>query len=476
MFASLLTAAAGAGEVGIRQHDVCQQHAALEQLRGDLAAVNGSLRLLAPFGAEIAGVDLVALQRSGHLRHGSGLAASLEHAMAQTGVLIFRDQGRHSGPGAAGVLSGDEQVAISRLFGAGEMHSTHGVHPKSPNEHVFRLSNDQAEGIIGPVGPAAQPRSSRQTRTQDQHAVCIPLRTAAWWRTRTHTHAHARTRTHTHAHANTHVGACAKGAEWHCDGAFKTDVFSHAGYHIVAIPAGSDAGTSFAHLGLVHDLLTDDERALFSRMISVNSNSGVVHPMLHEHPVSKRQTIFLHLAMTAAVAHVGNAGEQTALTSEEMRALFQRVNDLCNVAALHHTYQQGDLVMIDNWAVAHRAREGSFDRTRGLRVVHRTTVKSRFTLPPNPSFGLPNRYSPGLPFPASSERQPVWVEGYVGYRWRPCTPEDLAGNRGLEAVMSQTPCFPSGDRVTEGGWAEGQDEGAVNLGWARHLLALMRQL
>ena len=62
---TLLTAAAGAGEVGIRQHDVCQQHAALEQLRGDLAAVNGSLRLLAPFGAEIAGVDLVALHARG---------------------------------------------------------------------------------------------------------------------------------------------------------------------------------------------------------------------------------------------------------------------------------------------------------------------------------------------------------------------------------------------------------------------------
>ena len=278
-----------------------------------------------------------------------------------------------------------------------------------------------------------------------------------------------------------HVGVCTQGAEWHCDGSFKTDVFSHAGYHIVAIPAGDvDAGTSFAHLGLVHDMLTDDERALFSRMISVNSNSGIVHPMLHEHPVSKRQTIFLHLAMTAAVAHVGDAGGQTALTSEEMRALFRRVNDLCNTAALHHTYQQGDLVMIDNWAVAHRAREGSFDRTHGLRVVHRTTVKSRFSLPPNPSFGLPNRYPPGLPFPASSERQPVWVEGYVGFRWRPCTPEDLAGNRGLEAVMSQTPCFPSGQGVT-GGWGDmsqerqDSDHGPVGFGWSRHLQALMRQ-
>jgi len=27
---------------------------------------------------------------------------------------------------------------------------------------------------------------------------------------------------------------------------------------------------------------------------------------------------------------------------------------------------QGDLILIDNWAVAHRAREGSFDSTQGV--------------------------------------------------------------------------------------------------------------
>ena len=217
-------------------------------------------------------------------------------------------------------------------------------------------------------------------------------------------------------------------------------------------------------------MLTDDERALFRRMVSVNSNSGVVHPLLHEHPVSHRQTIFLHLAMSAAVAHVAEMGAQTALTSEEMKALFQRVNDLCNAAALHHTYEQGDLVLIDNWAVAHKAREGSFDSTRGLRVLHRTTVKGKHSLAPSPSFGLPHRFPPGLAFPASPDRQPVWVEGYVGFRWRPCTHADLAGNRDLESVMGQTPCFPRVEGVpAEWGGERGEESVGVGSGWTRHL-------
>ena len=53
-------------------------------------------------------------------------------------------------------------------------------------------------------------------------------------------------------------------------------------------------------------------------MASVNSNGGVVHPILHIHPISRRPTAFLHLAMTGAVVHVGTDGERTALTREEM--------------------------------------------------------------------------------------------------------------------------------------------------------------
>ena len=36
-----------------------------------------------------------------------------------------------------------KQVLASELFGGQEIHSTHGVHPKAPNKHIFRLSNDQ---------------------------------------------------------------------------------------------------------------------------------------------------------------------------------------------------------------------------------------------------------------------------------------------------------------------------------------------
>ena len=105
-----------------------------------------------------------------------------------------------------GILSGEEQVQCSKFWGAQEMHSTHGVHPQAPNRHIFRLSNDNSVGITG-VGP-----------------------------------------------------------QWHNDGSFEANIFSHVGYHIIRVPEqGGD--TEFVHQGAAFDALpkeTQDAKFLLS--------------------------------------------------------------------------------------------------------------------------------------------------------------------------------------------------------------------
>ena len=34
-------------------------------------------------------------------------------------------------------------MQASEYWGGRAMHSTHGVHPKAPNKHIFRLANDE---------------------------------------------------------------------------------------------------------------------------------------------------------------------------------------------------------------------------------------------------------------------------------------------------------------------------------------------
>ena len=275
-----------------------RQAKALRDVEAYLSEHSANITLLEPFGAEVRGLNLAAAMRSGILRHGGRFARSMEGLMSHVGVLVFREQA---------VMAPSEQVAASKLFGAGELHSTHGEHAKAGSADIFRLSSSSTEGIVGP------------------------------------------------------------GAEWHNDGSFATDVFSHAAYHIVKLPSdvATVAGTSFAHLGRAHDLLDDKERRLLRRMVSVNSNGGAVHPIIHEHPLSLRPSLFLHLAMTGAVVHVGGGGDDeydastaqwVALDEEEVASLLTRVSALFSDphAVYHHAYRAGDLVLIDNWAVAHR--------------------------------------------------------------------------------------------------------------------------
>lgn len=168
---------------------------------------------------------------------------------------------------AQGVLTGDKQVAASELFSGQRIHSTHGVHPKAPNKHIFQLSNRREDGILG-VGP-----------------------------------------------------------QWHNDGSFERAVFSHVGYHIIKVPENGGA-TSFSHLGAAFDALTPEEQETWARRVSVNSNSGVVHPLVHAHPISGRKSVYLHLGMTGAVLEMAKGVEQVGslehlrlLEEGEMRAL-----------------------------------------------------------------------------------------------------------------------------------------------------------
>ena len=133
-------------------------------------------------------------------------------------------------------LDAEDFLRASCWWGGRELHSTHGVHPATPggNPHIFRLSNDRRHGIPD-VGP-----------------------------------------------------------QWHNDGSFIPATFSHSGYQIVR-PPENGGGTYFAHQGAAYEALPEEKKERWGRLSSVNSASGVVHPLVHEHPISGQTCIWLHL-------------------------------------------------------------------------------------------------------------------------------------------------------------------------------------
>jgi len=258
-------------------------------------------------------------------------------------------------------LEPEDFLRASCLWGGRELHSTHGVHPETPggNPHIFRLSNDERHGIPD-VGP-----------------------------------------------------------QWHNDGSFLPATFSHSGYHIIR-PAENGGGTHFAHQGLAYEALPEDRKERWRRLSSVNSASGVVHPLVHEHPITGQKCIWLHLGMTGAVLE--KLPDQDAfrlLHADELKALCHEYNDILNAGlengyATAFEYNENDCVFIDNLAVAHRASPEAHMpvEQQGLRIMHRSTVKGMQDLAPG--FDLPQHVRIDGPNPVG---EGVWQGGGVGFRW-----------------------------------------------------------
>lgn len=195
-------------------------------------------------------------------------------------------------------------------------------------------------------------------------------------------------------------------------------------YHIVKAPDGP-GDTVFAHLGLAYDALSEPVQRRLRRCVSVNSNGGAVHPLAHPHPISGRTSLYLHLGMTGAIieklpdgadtdAAPAAADDELAPTVEkkvaeadarfgdgstpselpagrgsrfagfrawreaDMDPFFGAFSDLLDAPEVcySHRWEEGDVVIIDNIAVAHRAAPGAHVKDSGLRILHRTTIHS----------------------------------------------------------------------------------------------------
>ena len=312
-----------------------------------IESVGAHIGALDPLGAEVRGIDL-----SAETPPPAEIIEALEFEMAYRGFIVFRSERP---------LDHEAFLRASCWWGGKELHSTHGVHPATPDQNpdIFRLSNDPQHGIQG-VGP-----------------------------------------------------------QWHNDGSFNPTTFSHSGYHIIR-PAEKGGGTCFAHQGAAYDALDEDRQAYWGRLSSVNSNTGVVHPMVHIHPLSGQKCVWLHLGMTGAVLEKQtDRNEFRLLEAEELTRLCHEYNDLLNAGfhdgyAMTYEYREHDCLFIDNLAVAHRAAPEAHRpvEEQGLRIMHRSTVRGIDLL--RPRHELPLYLDIHGPNPAGGG---VWQGGGIGFRW-----------------------------------------------------------
>ena len=113
----------------------------------------------------------------------------------------------------------------------------------------------------------------------------------------------------------------------------------------------------------------------------VNFVSGVVdgleHPLVFNHPVTGRPTMFYGLGSLSAARYTRGGVEMSKAETTAVKAAIQTAIERVGITA--HKWQQGDLLMMDNHAMAHRAAGGSQAQPQGagLRLIRRVTMAGK---------------------------------------------------------------------------------------------------
>jgi taurine dioxygenase len=158
------------------------------------------------------------------------------------------------------------------------------------------------------------------------------------------------------------------GFYWHQDGSFLQEPTATSIFHMIKVPQAGGA-TLFTSMCAAYDSLADVTKARIDGLKTLHRN-GVVHPLVFSHPYTGRKSIYLNLGLTAGVIGL-KASEGQALL-EELNAHLSRPQ-----CVYSHTWREGDLIVADNYGVAHQA---TYADPKYPRTLHRTTIKGELKI------------------------------------------------------------------------------------------------
>lgn len=153
------------------------------------------------------------------------------------------------------------------------------------------------------------------------------------------------------------------GAYWHHDGSYQEKVTDLSFFHLLKVPdQGGD--TVFADMHAAYEALPTEIKEMVEPLQTVHNN-GTVHALVRRHPVSGRKALYLSTNLVGSIRGMDN---------DESRGLLDYLTR--HISRPEGTYTQrwrtGDLMIVDNASVVHRAAR--FE-SKLPRLLQRTTTR-----------------------------------------------------------------------------------------------------
>jgi taurine dioxygenase len=153
------------------------------------------------------------------------------------------------------------------------------------------------------------------------------------------------------------------GQHWHVDGTMTQGGTPISLWHVIQHPAeGGD--TLYANMHRAYEELPEDLRAVIDGLRMVG-RSGATHAVVKQHPATRRPALYTNIRLTDRFA---------GLDKQQTKHLLDRLDAHLDRPGGHyrHKWQVGDVVIGDNFSVAHKAipTDPRFPRT-----LHRVTIR-----------------------------------------------------------------------------------------------------
>ncbi|MEO0527554.1 MAG: TauD/TfdA family dioxygenase [Bacteroidota bacterium] len=160
------------------------------------------------------------------------------------------------------------------------------------------------------------------------------------------------------------------GIFWHSDRAYNDNPSHLSVFQMTQIPLNGTE-TSFVSLIESYKELPKAIHKEWNHYCALY-NSDAIHPLIWKHPFNGEVTIYLDLGFMTSIMNPCENGEY--LTVKDSNRVISLLNETLSTqrSLYHHIWEKGDIVIVDNYAVAHKANL-SLDHTH--RILQRTTTK-----------------------------------------------------------------------------------------------------
>jgi len=163
------------------------------------------------------------------------------------------------------------------------------------------------------------------------------------------------------------------GLQWHSDGSYSECPPYLSVFQMIENPIEGNE-TLFVNLLEAYKELSPELLEKWKNYTICYADDDVKHPLFWVHPFNGHKSIYFDFRFTREIIDLGLP--EGTLKLVDANELMEKLNTTFSKVTVHkHQWKKGDIIIVDNYAAAHKANITGLCEKSGHRVLFRTSTK-----------------------------------------------------------------------------------------------------